>query len=378
MANKNLTKAKNAKNDEFYTQFDDIVKEMQAYIDRDANIFKDKIVYCNCDDPFESNFFQYFASKFKELGLKQLITTSYEGSPIAFTQTTLLDYEEEQVIVTPKGRNKGAYAYFINDSLDYDFNGTINIDDVKYLIEHDKNATKKLRPDGDKRAGDFRSADCVALLETADIVVTNPPFSLFREYLAQLVVFGKKFAIISNKNAITYKEVFPLIKENSLWSGKTAWSGGMWFVTMNNDDVDKVVDGINTKNVPSIWLTNIDHGKRHQHLALNTMAQNLKHIGHRLKPKNAYVKYDNYNAIEVPLTEAIPSDYDGVMGVPISFLDKYNPDQFEIVGSDYEIKMGKLPCLLNKSWQGKLDRPYINGNRIYSRIMIKHKKGDNK
>ena len=183
--------------------------------------------------------------------------------------------------------------------------------------------------DGD---GDFRSEECRKLLEQSDIVVTNPPFSLFREYIKQLFDYNKRFIIIGNKNAVANKEIFPLFKENKMWAGRTEWSGGMWFETKNSNDVDKVIDGLDMKNVPSVWFSNIDHGRRHQQLPLMTMADNLKYSKHKeIRGKKSYDYYDNYDAIEVPYTDAIPSDYAGIMGVPITFLDKYSPEQFEIL-----------------------------------------------
>jgi hypothetical protein len=234
--------------------------------------------------------------------------------------------------------------------------GKINIEDLEW---------EYLQGDGD-----FRSEEVMKLRNEADIIITNPPFSLFREFLAWIVEADKKFVIIGSKNAITYKEVFPLIKENKLWSGKTEWSGGMWFETKNLDDVDEVVNGINMKNVPSIFLTNLDHGRRHQPLPLMTMADNLKFSKHKeIKGKANYDKYDNYDAIEVPFTDAIPSDYDGVMGVPISFLDKYCPEQFEIVGWSRHNEYG----MDGGYWLGGKNDATINGKDVYRSILIKHK-----
>jgi len=379
MANNNLTNAKRAKNDEFYTQFGDIQKEIQAYLEFNPDVFRGKVVYCNCDDPFESNFFRYFVLKFNELGLKQLITTSYKPSPIANTELVLQPsllpgYEDKAVSkpTEPKGRPKvTANKFIINDVRDVDGDGEFNLKDISAQLKANKhNEWTPLEGDGD-----FRSDECITLLKQSDIVVTNPPFSLFLEYVKQLFDYNKKFVIIGNKNNVTSKEIFPLIKANKMWSGKTGWSGGLWFVTMNEDDVDKVINGVNMKNVPAIWLTNLDHGRRHQPLPLMTMKENLKYSKHKeIKGKKAYDKYDNYDAIEVPFTDSIPSDYYGVMGVPSSFLDKYNPDQFDILGSDYNIKEGLLPKLVNPKWKGKLDRGYVNNKRLYTRILIRHKK----
>jgi len=329
MANSNLTNAKRAKNDEFYTQYGDIQKEIEAYLEYNPDVFRGKIVYCNCDDPFESNFFRYFVLNFNKLGLKQLITTSYKPSPVANTQLGL--FGDDKTLTKSKGRPKTtANKFIINEVHDIDDNGEFNLKDVaKQLKANKHNEWTPLEGEGD-----FRSNECVDLLKQSDIVVTNPPFSLFKEYIKQLFDYNKKFVIIGNKNSVTYKEIFPLIKDNKMWSGKTEWSGGLWFVTMDGSDVDKVVDGVNMKNVSSVWFTNLDHGRRHQPLPLMTMEENLKYSKHKeIKGKKEYDKYDNYDAIEVPFTDSIPSDYKGVMGVPITFLDKYNPDQFEILGA---------------------------------------------
>ena len=314
--NSNLSKAKNAKNDEFYTQYNDIEKEMQAYLDYDENVFRDKTILLPCDDPDWSNFTKYFAQNFERFGLKKLISTSY-----AHTSKHLeTDYQpslfETQSPIYDKDKSIKQGKIFILDK-DSNHDGKVDINDLQWQY---LNGT-----------GDFKTDEIKALRDEADIIITNPPFSLFRDFLAWVVEADKKFAMVANKNCVTYKEVFPLIKDNKLWSGRTEWSGGMWFETKNKDDVDKVIDGVNYKNVPSIWVTNIEHGRRHQPLQLMTMADNLK-FNKKIEGKKAYQKYDNYDAIEIPLTIAIPSDYTGVMGVPISFLDKYNPEQFEILG----------------------------------------------
>lgn len=329
MPNNNLTNAKRAKNDEFYTQFSDIQKEVESYLEYDPNTFKNKIIYSNCDDPFESNFFRYFVLNFKRLGLKKLISTSYKPSPVANTQVRL--FGDDLTLKPVKGRPKiVANKFIINEVGDIDGDGSFTLEDIAKQLRVNKN--NEWTPlDGD---GDFRSDECVELLKQSDIVVTNPPFSLFREYIEQLITHNKKFIIIGNKNTLTNKEIFPLFKENRMWAGRTEWSGGMWFVTTNTEDVDKVVDGVNMKNVPAIWLTNIDHGRRHKPIPLMTMEENLKYSKHKkIKGKKTYDKYDNYDAIEVPYTDAIPSDYIGVMGVPVTFLDKYSPEQFYIIGA---------------------------------------------
>lgn len=329
MANSNLTSAKKAKNDEFYTQYADIQKEIEAYLDYDKDAFRGKVVYSNCDDPFESNFFRYFALNFKKLGLKQFIATSYRPSPVANTQLGLFG---DDVTLTPaKGRPKvTANKFVINDVGDMNSDGEFNLRDIAEQLKANKH--NEWAPlDGD---GDFRSDECVVLLKQSDIIVTNPPFSLFREYVKQIFDYDKKFVIIGNMNAITYKEIFPLIKEDKMWLGNGFHAGNAYFATPNVREFasgvyDEKTGLVKFRNV--CWFTNLDHGRRHQPLNLMTMAENLK-FNKRMKGKTAYDRYDNYDAIEVPFTDAIPSDYDGVMGVPISFLDKYNPEQFEILG----------------------------------------------
>ena len=343
--NSNLSKAKNAKNDEFYTQYNDIEKEMQAYLDYDPNVFQGKTILLPCDDPDWSNFTKYFAQNFERFGLKKLISTSYahtskhletDYQPSLF-ETQSPNYDKDKSIKQGK--------IFILDK-DSNHDGKVDINDLQWQY---LNGT-----------GDFKTDEIKALRDEADIIITNPPFSLFRDFLAWVVEADKKFAMVANKNCVTYKEVFPLIKDNKLWSGRTEWSGGMWFETKNKDDVDKVIDGVNYKNVPSIWVTNIEHGRRHQPLQLMTMADNLK-FNKKIEGKNAYQKYDNYDAIEIPLTIAIPSDYTGVMGVPISFLDKYNPEQFEILGtSDNGLIDDEFKTTLGVS-QKFVDNYYRNG-----------------
>lgn len=369
MANSNLTNAKRAKNDEFYTQYADIQKEIEAYLDYDKNVFRGKVVYCNCDDPYESNFFRYFVLKFKKLGLKQLITTSYKPSPVANTQLSL--FGNDKTLPKSKGRPKiNANKFIINEVRDLDGDGDFDLQDIaEQLRENKHNEWTPLEGDGD-----FRSDECIELLEQSDIVVTNPPFSLFREYAKQLMEYRKKFVIIGNMNAITYKEIFPLIKDNKLWLGATGNGSDMVFAVPNGFEIaesDKRKAarlgyvGNYTRLGNSCWFTCLDHGRRHQPLPLMTMEENLKYSRHKeIKGKKAYDKYDNYDAIEVPFTDSIPSDYDGVMGVPISFLDKYNPDQFEIKGIDRYVE--------DNPNYGK--RFTIDGNEIYARILIRHKK----
>ncbi|MBP9667254.1 adenine-specific methyltransferase EcoRI family protein [Candidatus Saccharibacteria bacterium] len=377
MANNNLTSAKTAKNDEFYTRYSDIQKEIEAYLEYDKDTFRGKVIYCNCDDPYESNFFKFFVLNFKRLGLRRLITTSYKPSPVANTQLGL--FGDDKTISPEKGRPKvTANKFIINDVGDANGDGAFNLGDVAEQLRANKN--NEWTPL--KGEGDFRSDECVELLRQADIIVTNPPFSLFREYIRQLYDYNKKFIILSNKGAVIYKEVFPLFQENRLWSGRTTWGGGMWFETTNLQDVDKVIDGKNMKNVPSIWLTNIDHGRRHEKIHLMSIADNLK-FNKKMKDKIAYDHYDNYDAIEVPFTNAIPNDYDGIMGVPVSFLDKYSPEQFEIIwqasGNTRASAPKEILEVLNYRPHAE-DRGgcgVINGGRVFSRILIRHRKEEN-
>lgn len=309
-----LARANRAKNDEFYTQLADVEAELRHYRDQ----FYGKVVFCNCDDPYESNFFKFFAMNFNHLGLKRLITTSYDGSPITGEQLSLLDMEG----VPEDTPAKSAYRVEITEVHDANNDGAIDLSDVEYLLKTDRNAPGLLAGNGD-----FRSAECMALLAEADVVVTNPPFSLFREYVAQLVKHGKKFLILGNQNAITYGEIFNLIKEDRLWLGYNN-GGAKWFRVP--DDYDhtttasriKVEDGVRYLSMGNIdWFTNLDTTKRHDTITLYK----------RYSP-DEYPHYDNYDAVEVSRYSDIPYDYDGAMGVPITFLDKYNPDQFEILG----------------------------------------------
>lgn len=308
MANRNLNAAKRAKKDEFYTQLPDIERELRHYWPH----FRGKTVLCNCDDPYESNFFKYFALRFNQLGLRRLLCTCYDGSPVRGTELLLhFDGEADE----PK---RQAYMVDIHAVPDLNGDGAVDLTDVRLLLENDRNALRLLQ------TGDFRSAECVALLQEADIVVTNPPFSLFREYVSQLMDYGKRFLIIGPQNAITYKEIFPLIKDNKIWLGYGFNAGNAYFKVPDNkqtyaagvyDEEKKLVKFRNCH-----WYTNLEIPKRHDELDLFC----------RYSPED-YPKYDNYDAIEVSKTANIPYDYDGVMGVPITFLDKYNPEQFEIV-----------------------------------------------
>ncbi|MEY2343172.1 adenine-specific methyltransferase EcoRI family protein [Acidithiobacillus sp. IBUN Pt1247-S3] len=370
--NSSLQAARRAKQDEFYTQYIDIQKEIEAYLEFNLDTFRDKIVYCNCDDPFESNFFKYFAANFNKLGLKKLITTSYDGSPIASAQLPLIEYTEGN----GKRQKPKAIAVILDHVKDEDGDGAANIDDVKLFLKRNKAARKALKDDGEYSGGDFRSAECVALLKEADIInVTNPPFSLFREYVAQLVEHEKKFVIIGPKNATTYKDVFPLIKETKLWLGSGFANGNAYFsipAGSGRDFADGVYDAstglVKFRNVG--WFTNLDHGRRHKKLPLMTMADNLKFSKHKeIKGKAAYDRYDNYDAIEVPFIDAIPSDYDGVIGVPITFLDKHNPEQFEILGATESEGKG----FSNGLWRGGVAQAMVRGARVYKRLFIRRK-----
>ncbi len=367
--NKLLHQAKKSKSDEFYTQYIDIQKEVEAYLEYNPDVFRGKVIYCNCDDPFESNFFRYFVLNFERIGLKQLITTSYKPSPVANTQLKL--FGNDNTLTKSKGRPKiTANKFVINEVGDIDGDGEFSLKDVALQIK--KNMHNEWIPlDGD---GDFRSDESISLLLQSDIVVTNPPFSLFPEYLKQLVDNNKKLLIIGNINAITYKEVFPLIKENKIWlgTGMGRWISG--FIVPESYELygtEARIDEEGNRIIATnncLWLTNIDHGKRHQPLPLMSMSDNIKFSSHKNVKGKEYKKYDNFDAIEVPYTDAIPSDYDGLMGVPITFLDKYNPDQFEIVGCSYDY--GR-PVGWNENINMSVS---IEGVNVYKRLLIKHRK----
>ncbi len=359
--NESLKAARRAKQDEFYTQISDISNELKYY----RTQFFGKVVLCNCDDPFESNFFKYFALNFNALGIKKLIATSYTKSPIVGGQLPLFDIEG----LKPDG--KEPYAVEINEVPDMNGDGAIDLADVEYLLRHDANVSRTLKGDGDYGAGDFRSSECIEYLSQSDIVCTNPPFSLFREYVSQLVDFGKQFLIIGNKNAIALKEVFKLFRENRIWSGVRPFSGGMWFVADYMGKYEKIVDGVKLINVPAIWLTNMDNPKRHETIPL-----------YKRYSSDEYPTYDNYDAIEVGKVAEIPFDYDGAMGVPITFLDKYNPDQFEILGitdrdnnsglktKDYTEADAPNPGDLNRRGVIKVGNEYKS---TYARLLIKRR-----
>lgn len=356
--NSNFHKANKAKKDEFYTQLVDIEKELKHY----KNQFRGKVVYCNCDDPFESNFFKYFAGNFNALGLKQLIATSYKPSPIANTelvlQSSLLPGYEDKIVkkpVEPKGRPKvTANKFIINEVDDFDGDGAFDLRDIAEQLKANKN--NEWAPlDGE---GDFRSPESIELLKQADIVVTNPPFSLFREYVAQLIEQEKKFLILGDQNAITYKETFGYIKDDKMWLGYDN-GGTKWFQVPMDYDIPtesrkKIVDGVKYFSMGRIvWFTNMETVKRHQEITL-----------YKKYSPEEYPKYDTYNAININKVSDIPMDYKGAMGVPITFLDKYSPNQFEIIGIDRYVE--------DNPNYGK--RFSVNGRETYARVIIKNKK----
>ena len=343
--NANLHRAAKAKNDEFYTLLPDIEKELKHYKAQ----FLGRVVYCNCDDPFESNFFKYFAANFNAFGLKKLLTTSYSKSPIAGDQLPLFEVEG----LKPKG--KAPFKIEIKGVPDMDGDGAVNLEDVKHLLKHDKNTATPL-----KGNGDFGSEECIKLLEEADLVVTNPPFSLFREYVKQLVKYKKEFLIIGNDNARTYQDIFKLIQKNKLWPG---YGRVKEFI-----QADKTIKKFGNVG----WFTNLDVAKRHEFLTLYK----------KYTPKE-FPKYDNYDAIEVSKVHEIPKDYEGVMGTPITFFDKYNPKQFEILGitdrdpnNEYRTKLYTQEDTPKYNDLNRRAAIKIRGELkpTYARLLIKHKK----
>jgi hypothetical protein len=365
--NSNLYASRGDRADEFYTQLSLIEGELKHY----KRHFKGKVVFCNCDDPFESNFFKYFAINFNSLGLKKLIATCYVGSPIANMQLSLFDNETAENKTT-----RNPHKIEISEVTDENQDGRVDLADVEYLLRNRKNTLTRLQGDGD-----FRSAECVELLKYADIVVTNPPFSLFREFVAQLMEFNKDFIIVGNQNAVTYKEIFPLLKNNIMWLGYK--SGHFWFKvpdTYEEKETDFKIDenGQKWRRMGNIcFFTNLDIDKRHEDMTL-----------FREYSPDIYPKYDNYDAIEVSKTADIPCDYFGVMGVPITFMDKFNPDQFEVVGittndkenlwgvktRTYTLDDAKNYTILNAASvldkDGKL-------KAMYARVLIRKKQGAN-
>lgn len=396
MPNDNLSDAKRAKNDEFYTQYVDIEKEINAYLEYDPDVFRGKTVLLPCDDPEWSNFTKYFAQNFDRFGLKKLISTSYamESKKYkSFYQPTLFETSDPKFNPDKTSRNGKIFILTCDRTGDH----KVNVDDLEWrYLEGD---------------GDFRSDEVKSLRDEADIIITNPPFSLFREFLAWIMEAGKQFLIIGNLNAITYKEVFPLLKENKVWLGNNyKVNGGAMFYEIpediaNLEQVREIRADQNGKKVYITrvqgvrWFTNLDHGRLHQPLPLMNKADNLKFSKHKeIRGKLSYDSYDNYDAIEVPFIDAIPSDHDGVMGVPISFLDKYSPEQFEIVGSDayddspptkkYSNKEKVVDGKRMKSITGTMgcvirDTDFGTGTyfdvgypvrAVYKRIFIKHRK----
>ena len=356
MANKNLNAAKTAKKDEFYTQMTDIERELQHYWPH----FRNKVVLCNCDDPYESNFFKYFALRFNQLGLKKLICTCYNGSPVQGNELMLDfgDFSEE-----PK---KIAYKVEITEVCDLNGDGAVDLSDVRYLLQNDKNVL------GILKTGDFRDPECIELLKQADVVVTNPPFSLFREYIGQLMEYGKKFIIMGRMSALHYSEIFPLIMQNRLWCGFNFNISAVYKAPYENTlEANRkfvISKGLNPDDnyikVPAIcWYTNLDISKRHEELDLVC----------RYSPEE-YPTYDNYDAIDVGRVQDIPFDYDGVMGVPDTILGQYNPEQFEIIGlgcGDLGKQVG-----VGKNYRGRTDLAYTQDGKHkcpYSRILIRNK-----
>lgn len=369
MANTNLANAKTAKNDEFYTQYADIQKEINAYLEYNPDVFRGKTVLLPCDDPEWSNFTKFFAQNFELFGLKKLISTSYavESKKIKDWAPTLFE-TESPYYDADKSRTNG--KIFILDE-DINSDGRFNINDLHWnYLEGD---------------GDFRSDEVKALRDEADIIITNPPFSLFREFMAWIMEANKQFVIIGHQNAVSYKEVFPLIKENKIWFG-VGFKGGATHFISNYQDVATAgnhIEGmIRVSGV--VWFTNLDHGRRHELLPLMTMEDNILYSKHKEIKGKGYVHYENYNAIDVPYTDAIPVDYEGIMGVPLTFLDKYCPEQFEIIGqtqgdSGKELGLKPYPRELKKLNKSLRDGQlyYMDENGIpqkpYARILIRKK-----
>ncbi len=358
MANKNLNAAKAAKKDEFYTQLSDIERELQHYWPH----FRGKTVLCNCDDPYESNFFKYFALRFNQLGLKKLVSTCYNGSPVTGNE---LVFHFDGFDDEPK---KTAYKVEITEVKDENGDGAVDLADVRYLLQNDRNVLTTLE------TGDFRSRECIELLKQADIVVTNPPFSLFREYIAQLMEYQKKFLVIGNVNSISYKEIFPYIKNNEMWIGPSITSGDRKFFVPDDYPLNAAGCGVDSDGRRFIrvkgvrWFTNLDFPKRNEEMDLVCRYS-----------EEEYPHYDNYDAINVSKTQDIPCDYAGLMGVPITFLDKYNPNQFEIIWQasgntrasapkDVLEKMSYKPHPEDRGGCG-----VVRGKRQYSRIIIRNK-----
>jgi len=385
MANSSLTDAKRAKNDEFYTMYPDIEKEIAAYLEYNPDVFRGKVVLLPCDDPEWSNFTKYFAQNFERFGLKKLISTSFAVESKLYKggyQVTMFEESSPQydkIKTTKQGK-------IFTLTRDVSGDGKIDVNDLEWsYLEGD---------------GDFRSKELKKLRDEADIIITNPPFSLFREFLGWIIQAKKYFIIIGNINAITYKELFPLIQSDKIWLGATNFNTGMYF-KVSDDFIyaasykfERELNGEKVNRVPGVcWFTNVDHGRRHQPLPLMTMKDNLKYSKHKeIKGKESYEVYENYNAIEVPFTDAIPSDYKGIMGVPITFLDKYSPEQFEIIGMCENEDLYKLKTKVyttiecKKAYFDKFRKKGTydlnasgvvirNGllEKVYQRVLVKHK-----
>ncbi len=367
MANNSLNQARAAKKDEFYTQFRDIEVEMEAYLDYNRDVFRGKTVLLPCDDPEWSNFTKYFAQNFEELGLKKLISTSYAPESMTYKNGVQLSAFETYSPKFDISKTQTNGKIFVLDK-DRTGDGRIDLDDLNWdYLEGD---------------GDFRSEEVRCLRDEADIIVTNPPFSLFREFLAWIVEAKKQFVVMGNINSVTCKEVFPLIMKNEMWLGCTIHSGDREFGVPDEYPLSAVGSRVDNNGKKYIrikgvrWFTNIEHGRRHQPLTLMTMADYIKYSKSKDNGKGKdnsewlYASYDNYEAIEVPQTNMIPCDYDGIMGVPITYLDKYCPEQFELLG------IIENNVELSKYWKGegmKYDRPYIDGKRMYTRLLIRKK-----
>jgi len=354
--NKSFHAASIAKEDEFYTQLSDIENELKHY----KTHFENKVVFCNCDDPFESNFFKYFALNFNTLKLKKLICTGYDTSPVMGKQLSLFDDIDDNFI-----EKRYAYKIEITNVGDMNKDGSFDINDILYLLKQKKNVLKLL-----KGNGDFRSDECIELLKDSDIVVTNPPFSLFREYMAELIKYEKNFLVIGNQNNVSTKDFFPLIKDNKVWMGYKC--GDMSFMVPDYYQpretrfwIDE--NGQKWRSLGNIcWYTNLDIPKRHENLLL-----------YKKYSKEEYQEYDNYKAINVDKVSDIPEDYFGVMGVPVTFLDKYNPEQFKIIGHTHSADKTEDVEKLRTSKTDR-HRGLINGKQKYERILIQRvKKGDN-
>ena len=354
--NADLNKANKAKKDEFYTQLSDIEAEMKHY----KQHFKGKTVFCNCDDPYESNFFKYFAMNFNYLGLKKLIATCYVSSPVMYTQLSLFD-DMQYSFETSQTAKKKPYKVEITEVGDENGDGAFDLEDIKQLLQNKNNVCTVLEGDGD-----FKSDECLALLDEADIVVTNPPFSLFRDFVAVLMEYNKDFLIIGNVNAITYKEIFPHIKDNKVWLGASIHSGDREFRVPDDYPLEASGYRIDENGIKYIrvkgvrWFTTLDYEKRHEDLIL-------------YKNYNAdeYPRYDNYDAIDVSVTADIPCDYYDVIGVPITFMDKFNPDQFEILGATESEGKGFAKGIWIEN--SGIAQPLIKGEKKYKRIFIRRK-----